>query len=688
MQIPKEESKMSKASTPAAPDYTAAATAQGQANVAAAQATAHLSNPNVTSPYGNQTVQWGTPTFDQAGYDKAMSAYSAPTQATGGNGQPQLISDPYNYGTLINNPNYTAGTPGQPGSGVAPTRDQYTTIANPDTANITQTLTPQAQQTLDAQQKVQTGEANLGLQGLGTAQQVMGTPFSFGGPGVQTSLGNAGNIQGAANPNAYNSATQVGGSYGNGGQQNLSAIGPGSSYGNDSQAQYGSSYGNGGTGNNGQIQGAPNLFSLGQAGANVQAGGINQGPNGSQYGMARGVNGGAYGQAQGGVQAPNLQNGVDMSGISAIPTQGGIQSGIDTSGIAQMPVNAGTTGQAAIMSRLAPLQARQMTSEQTALANQGLVPGDQAYTNAMTDFTNQQNDAQQQAVLNGIGLDTSANQQGFNQAQAQGQFANTAQAQGFGQGLSANQQGFSNALQSGQFGNQAQLASFGANLQNQQAGNAAIGQNYSQGLSANQAQNSAIGQNFGQSVTAQGAQNAAQQQGYAQQLGVAGLQNQAVAQNQQTALSQQTAANAAQAQGYNQNLSSGQFYNQGQQQNLTNQNAYQQNVNAAQGQQFNQNLQGGQFGNTAQQQALSQALQAYNIPLNQITALMSGSQIQNPQFPGYTGANVAASPIANAATQQAQYNQGLYGLQQGAANSQMSGAAQLGSSALMAYALS
>ena len=302
----------SKSSAPATPDYVGAANAQGAANLTAAQQTGVLSNPNVTSPYGNQAVSY----------------------------------------TNIPNPDGTGAPFLQP--------------------NVTQTLTPQAQQTLNAQQQVQTGEANLGLQGLNTAQNVMSTPFSYSGPSVQT--------------------------------------------------------------------------------------------------------------------------------------------GVNTSGVAAMPVNAGTTGQQAIESRLAPLQARQMQTQQTALANQGLVPGDEAYTNAMTDFTNQQNDAQQQAALNGIGLDMSANNQGYSQA-----------------------------------------------------------------------------------------------------------------------------------------------------------------------------LQSGQFGNTAQQQSLTQALSMYNQPLNEINSLMSGSQIQTPQFQSYTGANVTPAPIANATTQQANYNQGLYGLQTATQNQNTAQAAQLGSAALMSY---
>ena len=47
---------------------------------------------------------------------------------------------------------------------------------------------------------------------------------------------------------------------------------------------------------------------------------------------------------------------------------------------------------------------------------------------------------------------------------------------------------------------------------------------------------------------------------------------------------------------------------------------------------FNQGLQGAQFGNTAQQQAYNQALTNYNLPLNTLSALRSGSQVQNPSF--------------------------------------------------------
>lgn len=312
-----------------------------------------------------------------------------------------------------------------------PYGSQVVTFGENDQPTITQTLNPQAQQTLEAQQRVQTGLANLGEQGIGTAKQILGTPFSFGGPAIQTSLGDAGPIQTGVNPAGYE---------------------------------------------------------------------------------ARGA--------------------------------------LDTSGIASMPVNAGTTAQQAIMSRLDPSIAKNRVSTETQLINQGLRPGSEAYNNAINLLGQQENDQRTQAALQGINLDFAANQQGFGQATQQNAIANQASAQ---------------------------------NLQN--------------------------------------------------------LQN------------------------------------------------YQQQQNAAQATQFNQGLAGAQFGNTAQQNALAQALQQRQLPLNEITALMSGSQIQNPTFQAYQGQSVAPAPVAQAAAQQAQFDQNIYNQQMGQANANTSGLYSLGGSAAMAYAM-
>lgn len=188
-----------------------------------------------------------------------------------------------------------------------------------------------------------------------------------------------------------------------------------------------------------------------------------------------------------------------------------VQTGLDTSGVAKMPVNAGMTGQDAILSRLEPAMARQRTSLETQLTNQGLRPGTEAWDNSMRDFSQQQTDQRTQAAAQGVGLDMTANNQGYNQA-----------------------------------------------------------------------------------------------------------------------------------------------------------------------------LQSGQFGNTAQGQMLAQALQQRSLPLNEITALMSGSQIQSPQFQGYQGSNVAPAPIMAGAQAQGQANQNMYNAQVGQQNAMTSGLFSLGGAALMA----
>jgi len=377
---------------PPAPDYIGAATAQGAANSAAAIQQGYLNNPNINSPYGNQTVTFGA------------------------NNQP----------------------------------------------TVTQSLTPQAQQTLNAQQQTQTQLANLANQGAQMASGVLGKPFQFNGPQVQTSYGQPNS---EPRPRGYAPPGYV--------------VGP-----------------------------LDQLMTVAEAAQAYPGNGNNNAPRSGQSNYA-GTGNQNQSQNQGGETGSNLATSLNLGGV------------------ANMPVNAGMTGQQAIMNRLEPSLARQRTSTETQLINQGLRPGSEAYDNAVNLLGQQENDARQQAVLQGINLDMGANQQGYGQA-----------------------------LSSGQFGN------------------------------------------------------------------------------------------------------------------------------AALAQQYNQGLQSAQFGNTAQQQALTQALQQYNLPVNMISALMSGSQIQNPQFQGYSGANVVPAPIANATAQQGAFNQNLYNQQVASANANNAGLYSLGSAAI------
>ena len=103
---------------------------------------------------------------------------------------------------------------------------------------------------------------------------------------------------------------------------------------------------------------------------------------------------------------------------------------------------------------------------------------------------------------------------------------------------------------------------------------------------------------------------------------------------------------------------------------------------SANAQGYNQALQGAQFGNTAQQQALAQAIQGRQMPLNEISALMSGSQIQNPQFQAYSGSNIAAAPIYGATQAQGQAAQNTYNQQVAQQNANTAGMFSLGGSVL------
>jgi hypothetical protein len=308
----------------------------------------------------------------------------------------------------------------------------YGTGDQQDIPTVTQTLTPDAQATLEAQQRVQKGLAGLGEQGISRVGDVVGQDFNPNLPGLQTS--------------------------------------------------------------------------------------VNQGPA-TNKGPAMGL----YGDFQ--------------------------QQG-DLSNVAAMPVNAGTTGQEAIMARLQPQIERNRELKQTQLRNQGLVAGGEAYDADMKNLGQQENDLYSQAALNGIGLDMSANNQGYTQAMQNASFAN-------------------------------------------------------QGL----------GQQYGQAAQS------------------AGLQN------------------------------------------------------AGQAQDLNSMLQSAQFGNTAQQQSLAQQLQLRNQPLNEITGLMSGSQIQTPQFQQYQGQNIAPPPIFGATQAAGAGAMQNYGIQQAGVNAQNAGLYGLGGAGLMAGAL-
>jgi len=93
-----------------------------------------------------------------------------------------------------------------------------------------------------------------------------------------------------------------------------------------------------------------------------------------------------------------------------------LQKPFDTSNLAQTGINPGETMQDSIMRRLQPQIAQGREALQAQLANQGVVPGTEAYNRAMTQQSQRENDLMTSAVVQGTQTGLAANQQGFQQA--------------------------------------------------------------------------------------------------------------------------------------------------------------------------------------------------------------------------------------------------------------------------------
>tara|TARA_R110000868_G_scaffold2549_4_gene18392 strand:+ start:1526 stop:2842 length:1317 start_codon:yes stop_codon:yes gene_type:complete len=162
------------ASAPPAPDYTGAAKQQGIDNLAAAKQQNIMSNPNMITPFGNQTVTYANPTFDQGAYQTALDKYnSSPVDRNQYMQRGDPNGDTTTGATYFDQSGYDAAVAKR---GAVPTREAYMTGGGQPT--VTQTLTPQAQQTLDSQMRVQTALANLGQTGISNATAALSQPFT------------------------------------------------------------------------------------------------------------------------------------------------------------------------------------------------------------------------------------------------------------------------------------------------------------------------------------------------------------------------------------------------------------------------------------------------------------------------------------------------------------------------------
>jgi len=565
-------------SAPAPPDPVATAEAQAAANIKAAFATAQINNPNITNPYGKSSTQYGVNAFFAAN-PGALAEFKA---------------DSGGFTALDYAKQYSADRPG-----MANPYSEYTPF-------VSQTLNPESQKILDAQQQTKLQLADLANLGVKNASAVLSTPFSFAGdkkyeqvvgpngltPNIAKNL-MQGSMTGSGVPTSEFEKY--------GGYEAVKAVYDKSGGDYSGQGRGYAGQANTTIANAGKIMQGPNA-------ANFLAG---SGPDASKFMAAGGPKASDF-VAAGGPSAANFMAGNAPNAANFMANRG-----LDTSNVAPIPINAGMTGQQAIMARLEPQIQRNRVSTETQLINQGLRPGSQAYNNAATLLGQQENDLRTQAVLQGLGLDMSANAQGYGQAVTTGQFGNQAQGQNFQQGLAA--QGLTN---------QAQAQNFGQGNIQQQLYNQAQAQNFGQGNIQQQLYNQAQAQNFGQGTTAQ------------------------------------NTANQAAGQNYTQNYNTTAFNN------------------AAQQQQFAQNTQQAAFENQARQQALAEAIQQRQMPLNEISALMSGSQIQNPVFQPFTGANVGAAPIAQTMQNAYAGQMNAYNQEVASQNETQKGLFDLGSAAI------
>ena len=190
-------------STPPVPDYMAAAKEQGQQNLQAAQTSSRLSNPNMITPFGTQTITYGAPTFDEAAYNKALQEYQkAPTvdrsqfyQTGGGSGD---SGSDYTY---FDQAAYDKALKSR---GAAPDRNAFMTATGAPT--VTQTLNPEAQATIDAQQRVQRRLAELGGTAMDNVQATLSTPFVPTSTEIKKDFGGYGAVPEAAD---YMAKTEV-----------------------------------------------------------------------------------------------------------------------------------------------------------------------------------------------------------------------------------------------------------------------------------------------------------------------------------------------------------------------------------------------------------------------------------------------------------------------------------------------
>jgi hypothetical protein len=164
-------------------------------------------------------------------------------------------------------------------------------------------------------------------------------------------------------------------------------------------------------------------------------------------------------------------------------------------------------------------------------------------------------------------------------------------------------------------------------------------------------------------------------------IGQAGSEQQRMTQEAQA---QAQFQNAAQQQNYEQLLGRSSFANAAQGQQFAQNSALATFNNAGLAQQLAQQQSGFNAQNAARNQYMQEQYAQRNQPINEITSLMSGSQVANPNFVNTPGSQIATTDFAGITNQNFQNQMGIYNAQNQNYQQLMGGLLGLGAGALKA----
>lgn len=321
----------------------------------------------------------------------------------------------------------------------------------------------------------------------------------------------------------------------------------------------------------------------------------------------------------------------------------------------------------ALMDRMNPRLEQDRERLESRLASQGIRVGSEAYNSAMDDYGRQTNDARLGAILNAgqeqsrltgleaqrAGFENSAQAQAFDQLVQRGAFSNQAQQQQFGQNErragftnASRQQEYQNQIGAAQHNNAAQSQLFNQLAQRTAVFNQAQQQRFNQNAARATFGNDARNREYDNTLKGVGFNNAAQSQRFNQLAQRGTFANQAQQQQFGQNAANAQLANNAQAQAFQQTAARAGFRNDGLQQMHQNRTQGISMGNQAAVQETNADIARFNAANNARNSAMQEQFALRNQPINEITALMSGSQVQNPNFITPNTAQLATTDFA------------------------------------------